>query len=253
MAVLTILKYVFLLLQLLNLKNALFAWHIRFWSLGIHHILSYYVPALRPKAQILHSSSSSRLFDAYTYNSQATLGDIDFYLHKSNSTYAADLDCARFDFLMHHFRTFFSDPRFKGVYIPLAGISFVFKKQIDPFERYHINTRILTWDSKWLFLESRFVGLDGSVRAVGVSKYVFKKGRKTIPIQDVLSTSGLEVDVEGEKRREEKYKYAEALLGLDDLLEDQKENGAVEANGFSAEKIAEGVRGENGVAKRIVA
>lgn len=99
----------------------------------------------------------------------------------------------------------------------LGGVSCSFRREIKPYQRYEIWTRVLCWDEKWLYLVSHFVKAD-SVRprsyrlsgcqsasgkrpkasslagaemkklifASAISKYVFKQGRKTIPVERVL-------------------------------------------------------------------
>jgi len=46
----------------------------------------------------------------------------------------------------------------KGTYIiALGGVSCHFKREIKPYERYDIWTRVLAWDRKWIYLVSHFV------------------------------------------------------------------------------------------------
>lgn len=101
-----------------------------------------------------------------------------------------------------------------------------FKREIRPYEGFELWTRVLTWDDKWLFIVGHFVrkglvepkgyllqpwrkvgGTEGKARvengtgestglhphifATGIAKYVFKKGRLTIPPERVLRASGL--------------------------------------------------------------
>jgi hypothetical protein len=39
----------------------------------------------------------------------------------------------------------------------LGGINFSFRREIRPYRKYEIWTRVLTWDDKWLYLVSHFV------------------------------------------------------------------------------------------------
>lgn len=108
----------------------------------------------------------------------------------------------------------------------LGGVSINFKREIKPYEGFELWTRLLTWDDKWMYVIGHFVrkgvvkpksyllqpwkkvkqtenngrGVNGSVGekglhphifAMGISKYVFKKGRLTIPPERVLRASGL--------------------------------------------------------------
>lgn len=108
----------------------------------------------------------------------------------------------------------------------LGGVSINFKREIKPYEGFELWTRLLTWDDKWMYVIGHFVrkgvvkpksyllqpwkkvkqteengravnesvennGLHPHIFATGISKYVFKKGRLTIPPERVLRASGL--------------------------------------------------------------
>ena len=91
------------------------------------------------------------------------------------------------------------------MYVALAGVSCLFRREIKPYEKYEVWTRVLAWDAKWFWVISHFVspgknkksagGKDGcgdrKVFASALSKYVFKSDRKTIPPAVVLEESGV--------------------------------------------------------------
>ena len=61
-----------------------------------------------------------------------------------------------------------------------------FKRELKPFEKYKISSRILAWDRKWLFVISKFVTAENKVNAIAITKYVFKVGRLTIAPEEYL-------------------------------------------------------------------
>jgi hypothetical protein len=105
--------------------------------------------------------------------------------------------------------------------IALGAVSCHFHREIKPYRRYEIWTRVLTWDRKWIYIVSHFVEADtfqpesyilqpwkkGKKRRVedlsdedrqklkkkifasSIAKYVVKKGRLTIPPEMVLERS----------------------------------------------------------------
>jgi hypothetical protein len=108
--------------------------------------------------------------------------------------------------------------------LALGGVSCTFRKELLPYEKYDVWTRILSWDSKWLFIVSHFVkkgakieplehtlypqqntsrrasgssdktdsdDTDSGIVASAMSKVVFKDGRKTIPPQHMLEMAEL--------------------------------------------------------------
>ena len=115
--------------------------------------------------------------------------------------------------------------------VRLGGVSCQFRKEIKPYEKFEVWTRVLCWDRKWLYVICHFIkpgvtvpkiytlqpwrkgrqqkdyGPEGNGRAnenatpaqaphsaifaTGIAKYVFKKGRLTIPPERVLRASQL--------------------------------------------------------------
>jgi hypothetical protein len=43
-----------------------------------------------------------------------------------------------------------------------------FKRSIEPMQAYSLGTRIVCFDDKWVFVEHRFTGADGRVKAAGM-------------------------------------------------------------------------------------
>lgn len=106
----------------------------------------------------------------------------------------------------------------------LGSVSCNFRREIKPYEGFEIWTRLLTWDQKWMYVISHFVkkgavkpkrytlqpwrkvgdkdvkdsttgnrrtGPHPAIFAAGISKYVWKKGRLTIPPERVIQASEL--------------------------------------------------------------
>lgn len=124
-----------------------------------------------------------------TKASWTPLLEIDYNLHKSNSTYFADLDVSRAQLMMCLLRTgierlvkgeeatMAEETRRSGTaaryglaqhaeeamrgggkfLVALGGISCHFKKEIKPYSGYEIWTRVLSWDRKWIYLISHVV------------------------------------------------------------------------------------------------
>ena len=102
--------------------------------------------------------------------------------------------------------------------VALGGVACSFRKEINPFEKFEMWSRVLSWDRKWVYIVTHFVRKDtvrprhfsmypkqknenGGMRHVAnkedaviasaISKIVFKKGRLTIPPEVMLQASGL--------------------------------------------------------------
>ncbi|KAI9725788.1 MAG: hypothetical protein M1834_009737 [Cirrosporium novae-zelandiae] len=62
------------------------------------------------------------------------------------------------------------------IYTALGGITCMFRKEIPLFIPYDIYTRVLTWDSKWMYFISFFV-LRGTMDGVDVRRFVLQPWR----------------------------------------------------------------------------
>lgn len=214
-----------LLMVLVNWKSLPLAWTVRIFNTMISHIL------IRPA----HEHGPEVLFHPVISETHVTLLEVDYNIHKSNSTYFADLDVSRSHLASHLFargiRLLGNNAESKLVMDPsdptkpargrfgvsLGAVHCSFKKEIKPYQKYELWTRVLSWDRKWLYLVTHFVeagavkpkswdaqgfGLTRSkdgvpeewqkkIFATAVSKYVWKMGRLTVHPAIVIESSGL--------------------------------------------------------------
>lgn len=156
-------------------------------------------------------------------------------MHKSNSTYFTDLDISRTHLMSILLRAGKAENnRWKGETndglkrsMAFGGVTCHFRREIKPYVKVEVWTRLLAWDRKWVYLVSHMVKagvarpseyelqpwkkgkgkMNGQVKAAddeerkkqlkeaiyatSISKYVFKKGRITVPPAEVLEVFGL--------------------------------------------------------------
>ncbi|XXH04021.1 hypothetical protein Hte_010432 [Hypoxylon texense] len=209
----------------INWKSLPFAWNVRIWYSMILHLF------LRD----FHTHSPDKLFHPVISESHASIGEVDYRLHKSNSTYLADLDISRSHLMSHlvaraghmasgNARTHLvmdpsnpSKPARGSFGIGIGAVHISFKREIKPYQKYEMWSRIVAWDRKWLYIMTHFVE-KGAVRprswdaeacgptrktpgeprdwqrkvfTTAVTTYVFKLGRLTIHPATMLGASGL--------------------------------------------------------------
>jgi hypothetical protein len=123
-----------------------------------------------------------------SYNS---LLDCDYNLHKSNSTYFADLDVARAHYISSVVKTGLtrlnagdevglpSDVEGRpGRYIvALGAVGCFFQKEIPPFAGFDVYTRLLSWDRKWMYIVSHIVK-KGTIKPDIYALQPWKNGRR---------------------------------------------------------------------------
>ncbi|KAF2640491.1 hypothetical protein P280DRAFT_469253 [Massarina eburnea CBS 473.64] len=218
-----------------NFKNIPFVWHIRFFRAFTYHLNRQPTP-IPPSA----------LFQPIITSSRTPITEMDYNLHKSNSTYFSDMDISRthlFTALMrnailkserkrHIERQAARGPIGRifgslGIVWPgasegtngrhmiaLGGVSCQFKREILPYKKFEMWTRLLTWDRKWFYLVTWIVKpgygqseefslqpwkngkrkvkarskeeLEKAIYATAIAKYVIKKGRITVPAEQAL-------------------------------------------------------------------
>ncbi|KAF2688586.1 hypothetical protein K458DRAFT_292866 [Lentithecium fluviatile CBS 122367] len=204
-------RLVAILFALTNLKKLPFVWHFRFFRAYIYHI--YLQPTPIPPTSLFHPVITS---------TRSPLLEMDYNLHKSNSTYFSDMDMSRTHLFCAVIRRAIhktgqampaSSSNTGGQYmIALGGLACNFKREILPYAKYEMWTRILCWDRKWFYLLTWLVKpgvgrpprftlqpwrkpkageispekLKGAIYATAVAKYVIKKDRITIPAEQVL-------------------------------------------------------------------
>ncbi|PVI08615.1 hypothetical protein DM02DRAFT_607989 [Periconia macrospinosa] len=273
-------KILALLFALGNIKNATFVWHFRFFKAYTYHL--YRQPTKIPP---------SALFQPVVTTSHTPITEMDYNMHKSNSTYFADMDISRthlFSALMRNAilkaekRQFaekqarrgpvgklfgnlgLSWPRAAGdgttgYMIALGGVSCNFKREILPYKKYEMWTRLLTWDRKWFYLVTWIVKpgygqaasfslqpwrkvkgkkfkseeeLSKAVYATAIAKYVIKKGRITVPTEQAL------FDAEMVPEKPEGWVYNEAAAEKADgewnwdVIEKERRRGLAFAEAF---------------------
>ncbi|EPQ62911.1 hypothetical protein BGT96224_3620 [Blumeria graminis f. sp. tritici 96224] len=93
--------------------------------------------------------------------------EIDFNIHKTNSSYFADVDIARAHLICTLFSVGIEHCRggtgaYTGADVPffscaLGAVSCSFKRELKAYESYELWTRVLSWDEKWIYLITHFV------------------------------------------------------------------------------------------------
>jgi acyl-CoA thioesterase FadM len=114
-------------------------------------------------------------------------GDLDTNRHMNNGRYLTLMDFGRFDLLM---RTGLWSHVWKNRWAPvLASATIRWRRELRPFVRYELLTRIIGWDERWFFIEQRFV-VQGSVVAHATVRGTFLHRRKSVPPGDIFEKLG---------------------------------------------------------------
>ena len=114
--------------------------------------------------------------------------DLDTNLHMNNGRYLTLMDLGRVDMMI---RAGLARTIMREKWMPvIAGISMIYRRSLSPFERYRLETRMLGWDDRWVYLEQTFIRANGDLAARGFVKAAFLKGGIRISNAEIARISG---------------------------------------------------------------
>ena len=121
--------------------------------------------------------------------------DLDSNLHMNNGRYLTIMDLGRFNMIM---RSGILKLMIRKKYAPVLGsIQMRFRMPIMPFQLFDLETRVLCWDEKWVYMEQRFLftagDKAGAVAAIGLVKGGFfdPATKTTVPTADLMRAMGM--------------------------------------------------------------
>uniref|UniRef100_D3TPI9 Protein THEM6 n=1 Tax=Glossina morsitans morsitans TaxID=37546 RepID=D3TPI9_GLOMM len=118
--------------------------------------------------------SKRKVTDTTTIYGLCTSQDVDIFIrHMNNARYLRELDFARFHF--YALTDLYKRVRQFGGGAVQGGSSIRYRRSIPIFSAYKIQTKLIWWDEKAIYLEQQFITLsDGFVRAIAFSKQNIK-------------------------------------------------------------------------------
>jgi acyl-CoA thioesterase FadM len=124
--------------------------------------------------------------------------DLDINRHMNNGVYFSIMDVARFDMLVRN--GVWAIMRAKGWYPVVASETITFRKSLSLWQRFTIESRILGFDDKSVYVEQRFVrpstGSGGERGVPEIYAQGFIRGRflrnsgGTVPVPELIEAFG---------------------------------------------------------------
>lgn len=111
--------------------------------------------------------------------------DLDVFGHMNNGRYLQMMDLSRVNWMSRSgvLRAMFS--RRWGALI--GGACVRFRRSLKLFQRYQIETRLLSWDQRWWFIQHRFMDHHQQAVALGVVRCALRDGNCWVDTDEVLS------------------------------------------------------------------
>lgn len=110
--------------------------------------------------------------------------DLDFLWHVNNGVYFSFMDFGRWDMIFRN--GVFDLANRKGWYSVVAGETIKFKKSLELWNKFQIETQIMGYDEKYFFIQQKFFR-KGELMATGLVKVRFLKRKGgTVSVKEVL-------------------------------------------------------------------
>lgn len=151
--------------------------------------MNLYLRLLRVLLQIPLVTRAA-LLDSARLSFRVWPNDCDINFHLNNGRYLTFMDLGRVHLLVQIglLRTLL-----KQHWTPvLSAAEMNFIRPLNPFQKFEIVTRLLTWDDKYFYIEQRFVS-PGRLHAVGMVKGLFLHGRERVESRTVLAALGVDI------------------------------------------------------------
>ena len=119
--------------------------------------------------------------------------DLDVNNHVNNGVYFSLMDLGRFDLL--HRSGAWATMMKNGYYPVVASETITFRKSLAPWQRYVLESKIVGYDDKAVYLDQRFV-VDGEIFAQGFIRGRFlKKSGGTVSLDELAQVLGVDVSM----------------------------------------------------------
>lgn len=123
--------------------------------------------------------------------------DLDLLNHVNNGRYLSLMDIARFDLIQRNgaMRVF----KEEGWYPVVVGQTISYRKSLNPWQRFWIESKILGFDQQAVYLEQRFVRPDAARRAEVYARAIVRARilRRTggvVPVAEIIAKTGAVTD-----------------------------------------------------------
>ena len=150
---------------------------------------------------VIKSFFRPRLKDIFTGGAlifRVLPNDLDTNLHMNNGRYLTIMDLGRLDLVI---RTGLGRVMMKQGAIPvLSAVKMRYRIPLSPFQKYRLNTQVICWDDKWVYMKQTFTIWNGDktgvVAAIALLKGGFynRRARRTVPTNELLKILGLKED-----------------------------------------------------------
>jgi len=149
------------------------------------------------------------IFDRLTTRHRVLPNDLDLLGHMNNGRYLTIADGCRVELLIR--AGLWKKMKQVNIYPVLAGEMIQFRKSLEPFQAYQIDTQTIAWDEKYIYVEHRYHRL-GQMYALAIVKVrmIGQKHARYSPI-DIIKLLDPNTEIEPTKNLELIQKWNESM------------------------------------------
>ena len=117
--------------------------------------------------------------------------DLDVRGHMNNGVYFSIMDLGRMDLMIRS--GLWPRMRAKGFYSVMANETMTFRKSLQPWQKFILESRIVGYDAKATYVEQRFV-VEGEIFASAMTRArLLKKSGGTVSMAELAELTGINI------------------------------------------------------------
>ena len=114
--------------------------------------------------------------------------DLDVLFHVNNGVYLSMMDLGRTDLMLR--AGMLREIRKRGWYPVVVAQTIQYRRSLKLFDRFEIETRVLTWDEKSILVGQEFRRPNGEAIATALVRARFLSPRGSVPMADLIAAVG---------------------------------------------------------------
>ena len=114
--------------------------------------------------------------------------DCDLNFHLNAGRFLSFMDISRIELLAR--MRIFSKVIRRGWRPVVGGAVIRYRRSVEPFERFSVQSRTVGWDEKWFYVEHLLSRADHSMAAIAYTRVTLRKKDGTVPPRELIELMG---------------------------------------------------------------
>ncbi|WP_243854751.1 thioesterase family protein [Canibacter zhoujuaniae] len=137
------------------------------------------------------TKSKLGLFDVAKARFRVWPTDLDILVHMNNGKYLSVLDSARIEYTIRS--GFWDIFKQQGWYTVVGAQTISYRKSLDPFQKFSIETRVIGFDERACYIEQRFLRKGEIYARAYIQARILRKSGGTVSMQELGEVGNFDV------------------------------------------------------------